>query len=354
MKDKIKVCLIGAGFVGDKHAAAYKQQNNAKLQVICDKNESFAKEIAKKYGFERIETDWNKAVQAEDVDLVCVCVPNNAHFEIVSEAINCGKNIACEKPLGVNGMESQKLLHLAKEKKIVATCCYNIIHIPAIRYAKKILESGKLGRIVCFRGSYDNDRLSNEDAPFEWRMLKKNSKGGSLCDLAINILAISQFLIGDIASVCGMTEIIHPKRKDRNENLVEVENDDIAQFICSYRNGAMGYISSNRVAPGSKQDMKFEIQCTKGAIRFALERMNEIQIYQLGKDGFSTVISDETGWFCTGYEELKSLDAQILINNIKNKTYPKIDFSFATKIDLIIESVLESVENKKWINVKEI
>ena len=82
--------------------------------------------------------------------------------------------------------------------------------------------------------------------------------------------------------------------------------------------------------------------------------MNEIQIYQLGKDGFSTVISDETGWFCTGYEELKSLDAQILINNIKNKTYQKIDFSFATKIDLIIESVLESVENKKWINVKEI
>lgn len=354
MEDKIKVCLIGAGFVGRKHAAAYAQQNNAKLQVICDKDESSAKILAKEYGFERIETNWHKAVQTEDVDLVCICVPNNVHFEIASEAINHGKNIACEKPLGLNGAESEKLIYLAKEKGIIATCCYNIIRIPAIGYAQKIIKSGKLGKIVCFRGSYDNDRLADSDASFEWRMLKKNSEGGSLCDLAINILAISQFLVGDIVSVCGMTDIIYTKRKDFKGDFIEVENDDVAQFICSYKNGAMGYISSNRVAPGSKQDMKFEIQLTKGAVRFSLERMNEIQIYQLGQDGFLNIISDQNGWFCVGYEELKSLDAQMLLTNIRNKTYPEIDFGFATKIDYTIESVIESAKKKKWIDVKKI
>ena len=116
----------------------------------------------------------------------------------------------------------------------------------------------------------------------------------------------------------------------------------------------MGYISSNRVAPGSKQDMKFEIQFTKGAIRFSLERMNEIQIYQLEENGFLNVISDTNGWFCVGYEELKSLDAKKLLTDINNKTNPETDFCFATKIDYIIESVLESAKKKKWIEIKEI
>ncbi len=352
MNDKIRVCLIGSGFVGRKHAAAYMQQHDAKLQVVCDTNEATAKLLAEEYEFERVETNWQKAVTAKDVDLICVCVPNNAHFEIVLEAIKNKKHISCEKPLGLNSCESEKLARFAKENEVIASCCYNIIRIPAIKYVKKIIESGELGKVICFRGIYDNDRLSNPNANFEWRMLKKNAVGGSLSDLAINILAVSQFLLGDIVSVCGMTDIIYSKRKDLNNNLIEVENDDVAQFIYSYQNGAMGYISSNRVALGSKQDMQFEIQFTKGTVRFSLEKMNEIQSYHSGENGFSTIISDENGWFCTGYEELKTIDAKELLSNIKNKTNPDTDFSFATKIDQVIEGVLESADKKTWINIK--
>ena len=246
-----------------KHAAAYKNQHNVKLQIVCDINEDSAKTLAEEYGFERVETNWHKAVSAEDVDLVCICVPNNAHFNIAFEAIKHGKHVSCEKPLGLNSSESEELSKIAKEKGIIAECCYNIIRIPAITYVKKIIESGRLGRIICFRGSYDNDRLADPNASFEWRMLKKNAIGGALCDLAINILAVSQFLVGDIISVCGVTNIIYNRRKDKKGNLIDVENEDIAQFIYLYKNGAMGYISSNRVAPGSKQDMRFEIQLTK-------------------------------------------------------------------------------------------
>ena len=352
MEDKIRVCLIGSGFIGKKYAKVYKSQNDVKLQVVCDSNENSAKALAKEYEFERVETNWHKAVSAKDVDLVCVCVPNNVHYEIVSEAIRFGKHVSCEKPLGLDSDESEKLLWLEKEKGIIANCCYNIIRIPAIVYAKKIIDSEKLGEIVSFRGSYDNDRLVNPKSPFEWRMIKKYSNGGSLCDLGINILAVSQFLVGDITSVCGMTNVIHKKRKDLKGNIMEVENDDIAQFIFEYKNGAMGYISSNRVAPGSKQDMKFEIHLTKGAIRFSLERMNEIMIYKVGDNGYSIVISNENGWFCSGYEELKILDTQILLNNIKNGVQSDTDFCFATKIDCVVASILKSVDEKKWINVK--
>ena len=136
-------------------------------------------------------------------------------------------------------------------------------------------------------------------------------------------------------------------------NLVKVENDDIVQFICKYKNKAMGYISSNRVANGSKQDMKFEVQLTKGTIRFSLERMNEIQIYKFGDVGFTNVISNYEGWFCKGYEELKTEDANILLNKIKDKSHPSNDFIFASKIDKVIESVLESIDRSEWVKVEE-
>lgn len=353
MEEKIKICLVGAGFIGKKHAEVFSQLKDAKLQIICDKNKDLAKQLADEYNFERIETDWHKAVQASDVELVCVCVSNNMHYSIVSEAIKSGKHICCEKPLGMNKEESENLCKQVKEKGIIANCCYNLIHVPAIKYAHKIIQSGILGDVVCFRGTYDNDRLANPEEKFEWRMLKKNAIGGSLCDLAINILAISQYLVGDIVSVSGMSNIIHPKRKDFNGNLVDVENDDVAQFICRYKNSAMGYISSNRVANGSKQDMKFEVQLTKGTVRFSLECMNEVQIYKFGDDGFTKVISNNEGWFCKGYEELKKEDASILLNNIKNKIQPDNDFVFASKIDKVIESVLESIDKKEWVKVDE-
>ncbi len=353
MNKYIRVCIIGAGFVGKKHAKAYIEQPNVRLQVICDKDKSSAQKMLNQFHFERIETDWHKAVRSIDVDLVCICVPNYMHYEIAYESIKAGKNVVCEKPLGMNGEESELLTKCAKKENVITSCCYNLIRIPALEYAYKKIQNGDLGKVISFRGCYSNDRLSNPEEPFEWRMKKEYSNGGSLCDLAINVLAISQFLIGDIESVCGMKEIIYKKRLNKDGEDSIVENDDVAQFMCNYKNGAMGFIFSNRVAPGSKQDMKISIQLTKGAINFSLERINEIQIFQKGNSGFEKIISDDlSDWYCIGYEDLRAMDTKKLLNCIKNKESPINDFEFATKIDYVIENVIKSSENNKWINIR--
>lgn len=148
-----------------------------------------------------------------------------------------------------------------------------------------------------------------------------------------------------------MTNTIYKKRYDCNGIACEVENEDITQFIYEYKEKGMGYISCNRIAPGSKQDMKFEIQFTKGAIRYSLERLNEVLIYRTGNYGYETVISDENGWFNVGYENLKEIDAKKVVSAISNNVNLDIDFGFAAKVDRIIECVLESAEKKKWIYV---
>jgi len=353
MRKLIGVCLIGAGFVGRKHAEAYRNQRDIVLRVICERDPILAAQFVEEYGFERAESDWRTALCAEDVDLVCICTPNHMHFQIAEEAVKHGKHVCCEKPLGRDSGESECLAKLVKDKGVFATCCYNLVHIPAITYIKRIIQTGELGQLVCFRGCYDNDRLADPAAPFEWRMKKSIALGGALCDLALNILSISIYLCGDIQAVCGMTGIVHPQRCTPDGKVKDVENDDVVQFLCTYQSGAMGYISSNRVAPGSKQDMRFEAQFTRGSVRFSLQRMNEVQVCRLCQNGYQTIIADEHGWFCIGYEELKGLDIRNTISGILEKKTSQTDFSFAAKIDRIIEAVLVSANQKRWVNILE-
>lgn len=352
LKNKeLRICIVGAGFVGMKHAAVYSALRNTKMQIACDSNITNATMMAERFKFQKVEIDWRKAVSDDDVDIVCICVPNHMHFNIAQEALLAGKYVVCEKPLGMNSKESSALSSLAEEKGIKTSCCYNLIYTPAIQYVKSIIEKGELGELVCFRGTYDNDRLSNPNSAYEWRMNKKISKGGAICDLGLNIIAVSQYLFGDTKCVTAMTSVIHKTREDNNGNVCDVENDDVAQFIYEYKDKGVGYISCNRVAPGSKQDMKFEVQFTEGAIRYSLERMNEVHIFRTRNCGYETVISDDKGWFNVGYEDLKEIDANNFLLSIINGEKNEVDFGFATKIDRIIEAVLEAAEKKMWIVV---
>lgn len=94
-----------------------------------------------------------------------------------------------------------------------------------------------------------------------------------------------------------------------------------------------------------------EVQFTEGAIRYSLERMNELHIFRNKNCGYETVISDNNGWFNVGYEDLKGIDAENFLFGISNGEGVEIDFSFATKIDRIIEAVLNASEKKTWIEV---
>lgn len=351
LKYRYNVAVIGLGFIGRKYLKSIYHNPKMKLQVICDSNNTAANELLSTYGITRYEQDWRNVVKAEDVDIICICTPNILHYTIAVSAIRNNKHVICEKPLGMSQQESISFGELIKNTNVQVSCAYNVIYAPAITYTKRLIDSGMLGELILFKGSYCNGRLADMNFPFEWRMSKEYSLGGSLSDLAINILAISQYLIGDIKSVCGMSKIIYPKRIDHTGIQKEVENDDVAQFLYKYNNGAMGYISSSRVATGSMQNMQFEIQFTKGTIKYSLEQMNEIQLCRLGDEGFTKIISDNGLWFNIGYEELKDIYINQYVENLINGEKDITDFEFAVKIDSIVAAVIESISTMQWVNV---
>ena len=107
---ELRVGLVGCGFMGRAHSNAHRRVGNffnleyqPVLKAICDFNEQKAKAHGAQWGFESVETDYQKMLARDDIDLVDICLPNNLHAEVAIAAAKAGKMILCEKPLARDG-----------------------------------------------------------------------------------------------------------------------------------------------------------------------------------------------------------------------------------------------------------
>lgn len=372
---KIKIGLVGAGFMGRTHSAAYKSVCNIfgdevvpELVVVADVNEENAKAVAEQYGYQRWTTDWHEIINDPAIDLVDITTPNASHCPIAIQAAKHGKHVYCEKPLAMTAQEAAEATKVVEKAGVVTSVGFNYVWNPIQQYVKELIASGELGEVVNFRGMYDQDYYNDLAQKHEWRMFKSASASGALGDLASHTLSLSQFLIGDIAEVCGMTKIIVPERPDPKDptKMLPVENDDVVQFMFNYANGACGTIFSNRLAAGRKMSLGYEIQMTKGCIVYNQENQNQVQIYRHDDDkrerGFKTVlIAPGHGEYdrfyggagiCLGYADQKTIEVYHTLKCVAEKTFCEIDFRFGMKVMQVIDAVLESAENRRWVTVK--
>lgn len=372
---KIKIGLVGAGFMGRTHSTAYKNVTSVfgddvvpELEIVSDVNIEAAKALAERFGFKRWTADWHEVCSDPTVDLVDITTPNALHCPIAIEAAKHGKHVYCEKPLALTAQEAKETTKIIEDAGVVSTLGYNYIRNPIQAYVKQIIDSGELGTVTNFRGTYDQDYYNEDTQKHEWRMFKSASASGALGDLASHTLSLSQYLVEDITEVCGMTKIIVPERPDPKDpsKMLPVENDDLVQFMFKYEKGGIGTIFSNRLAAGRKMSLTYEIQLTRGCIVFTQERQNEVQIYRHDDPvldrGFKTVQiapgHGDFGYFYggaaigLGYADQKTIEAYHALKCVAEHEKNPIDFRFGCKINMVIDAVLQSAETKKWVTVE--
>lgn len=113
MAKELRIGIVGYGFMGRAHSNAYKRLNDffsvghrPVLKAVCARNAEKAKAFAETWGYERVETDWKKLVEARDIDLIDIAAPNRAHRDIAVAAARAGKMVLCEKPLAMTVAEA--------------------------------------------------------------------------------------------------------------------------------------------------------------------------------------------------------------------------------------------------------
>lgn len=174
--------------------------------------------------------------------------------------------------------------------------------------------------------------------------------------------------MGDISKVNAVATTVFPKRPKcaGSDELVDVENEDIMTFTAEYANGAIGQIACSRVATGRKNYLCYEIQGTKGSVRYDLERMGEVQVYFQSDNerdrGFRTVLLNPqmkgysafqpAGGISIAYNDMKILEVHALFDAITNGADYTTDFEFGYKIDRTVAAVIESSKTREWVDVK--
>ncbi len=385
---EIRIGVVGAGWMARAHSTAFRnvpmlfgsEPAVPVLEAIADIDPDRARHAAEALGFARWTVDWSELVADPAVDVVDIVTPNNAHAEIAIAAARAGKHIYCEKPLALTAAEALDMTEAAEAAGVVTLVGFNYLKNPAQALAKDLIEAGEIGEITQFRGTFDQDFMTDPSVPFSWRLDRKVAGSGALGDLASHTLSLAMALVGDVTEVCGMLRTVikrravpsdgsgHTVKAETGAKLREVENDDVCQFLCRFENGALGTIASSRIATGRKLWIGYEIQGTKGALFFTQERMNELQFYRFGEPsaerGYKTVLTGpDHKWYGAfhpiagiglGYNDQKIIEARDLLVAVATGQRAEPDFRFGYKVDRIVDAVEKSATEKRWVSVDEI
>lgn len=314
----MNVGLIGYKFMGKAHSNAWRNaplffdmKIKPVMKVVCGRHEGAVQEFADKWGWEEVETDWQKVVERDDIDIIDISVPQHLHHTIAMAALKAGKHVFCEKPLAMNLEQAKEMAALAAKSGKVNYINHNYRRCPAVQLAKQMIDEGKLGRIFHWRGAYLQDWIVDPDFPLTWHLQADKAGMGPQGDLNSHSVDLARFLIGDITSVNCMTANFITERVLPDEAASgtfggvagdtaakgKVTVEDAAFMTVRFENGALGSFDTTRFAPGRRNYNYFEIYGSKGSLLFNLERMNELEYYNRedpdNQQGFKTIQTTE-------------------------------------------------------------
>ena len=155
---EIGVGLVGYKFMGRAHSNAYRQVSHLfdvdpvpRMRAICGRDENAVTQAAHTLGWESIETDYHTLVKRDDIGLVDVSTPGYTHRDVVIAALEAGKHVLCEKPLANTLDEAAEMLSAAKQAGTIAVVNFNYRRVPAVTFARQLIEQGRLGEIRHWR-----------------------------------------------------------------------------------------------------------------------------------------------------------------------------------------------------------
>jgi len=377
MAKPLNVGMIGYGFMGRAHSNAYLQAGHffdqpyrPVLKVACGRESSKVKSFAERWGYESVETDWRRVVERKDVDVIDVCTPNNLHAEIASAAAAAGKMILCEKPLAMDGAEGRRMVAAVEQAGVPNMVWYNYRRVPAVTYAKQLIDAGKLGRIYHYRAKFLQDWTISPELPQGgaglWRLDAAAAGSGVTGDLLAHCIDTALWLNGGIASVTAMTETFVKERKHTLTGTAQpVGIDDACAFLARFTNGSLATFESTRYARGHKALYTFEINGEHASIAWDLHDLHRLSWFDHRDDGpvrgwRSIHVTDGehpymNRWWVPGlqigYEHSFTHQVADFIDGLARGEPARPTFRDALATQDVCDAVLRSAKDGRWIEV---
>lgn len=353
----LKVGVIGGGFMARTHAQAIRRAG-AQLVGVRSNGDGSTARAASALGV----TGFN-SVEAliEACDVIHVTTPNAQHAQQAAAALNAGRSVICEKPLGTSAGEASELARLAAQSPAVATVPFVYRFHPMVRQARAHVREGKLGRLLTVRGEYLQDWM-HAVSDNNWRVdPEKGGASRAFADIGSHLVDLLEFVAGQrIASLNALTGIAYPQRGD-----VQVSTEDAAALIVRMESGAIGTLLVSQVNAGRKNALTIELSGAQSAIEFQQEKPEELWI---GKPEASSVLSRQASDLSPDAARLSVVpaghpmgyldafaafvaDSYATLRGEAREGLPT--FAHGARACRITDAVLESARTGRWIDTND-
>lgn len=386
MARTIGVGVIGMGWMGHVHSRAYNQIKDRfyeadfrpRLIVCADAVETRAKQAQERFGFETYTSDWRAVLENPEVEVVNITAPNGMHLELNKAAAASGKHIMCEKPVGRFPSETIASYEAVKNTNLKTFVGYNYRWAPMVQFAHQLIENGELGIITHYHGRFLNGYAGDPLGFLSWRFEEEQGLG-TLGDLMSHVIDMAHMLVGPVKKLVGNRETFIKERPiptpgvgthydvaTGQEEKGAVTNEDYVSAIVRFDNGAQGILESCRIINGAKCDMSFEVYGTKGALKWNMEKMNELHFQRrntqnLAEDGYTELLSGPAhpyhsnfnpAWgLAIGYDDTKVIEAYNFLKSIATDEQGEPGFKEAYHVAQVQEAIIKSWENERWHSV---
>ena len=270
-KQKLNVAMIGHGFIGGVHSNAFNQVGHffetpydLNLKVVCGRDRAKLEATASRWGWGEVATDWRAVVSRPDIQVVDIAVPNALHAPIAMAAAQAGKIVLCEKPLAMSLDEAETMAKAAS--RIPTLVWFNYRRVPAVAFGKRLIAEGRIGLPFHYRALYLNQSGNNPAKTSGWRYSRSQAASGAMGDLLSHSIDLALDLNGAITELSATTQTFAPGR----------DVDDAVLVMARFANGSIGSFEASRYGVGCRNRNAFEINGSRGMLRFDLEDMNRL------------------------------------------------------------------------------
>jgi predicted dehydrogenase len=383
--DKMKVGIIGTGFIGPTHIEAVRRLGFVEVIALAESDLASAQNKAAAFGIPKAYGDYQEMLRDPEVQVVHNCTPNHLHYKINKDIIFSGKHVISEKPLAISGRESAELLKLAKERGIVHGVNFNYRQFPMMKQLAVMISNGELGKINLVHGSYLQDWLLYE-TDYNWRLAPDvGGKSRAVADIGSHWCDTVQYVTGKrITEVFADLATVIPVRKKAKHHVatyqsqvgdsaeyedVPIQTEDYASVLLRFHDGTKGVFTVSQVSAGRKNRLSFELNGSKKSAFWNQEEPEKLWIGH--RDRANEILLADPSLFSPearpsihhpgGHNEgwpdaLKNMMLNFYSFIRDGKDPAKDKANFATFEDghlsmCITDAIMESHETGKWVKV---
>lgn len=385
MTKSIGIGLIGFGWMGQAHSRSYRniplyfpdRGITPRLVAMSDILPDRIDLAQQNFGYEHATPEWTEVIERDDVDVIDITAPNALHQEIAEAAAAAGKHIFCEKPVGIEPTATAAIEAAARKSDVITGVGYNYRWAPMVQYTKQLIQDGRFGELTHYRGRFFSMYGRDRQGLLSWRFLQEEGGYGALSDLMSHAIDMAQHLCGPIRRLVSVKEIFvkerplpkpgaatHYDRGAPGDPTGPVTNEDYVGTLVEFANGVRGTLEADRSIFGPQSSMAFELNGSKGAAGWDLEKLNQLQLYlpeEQHNDGFVEVLAGDAfphqthivpgGGNSIGYEDMKVIELLEFLGSVTEGRPHNPGFGAALANASAAAAMIRSWESGSWETV---